>query len=86
MKNSFNTLKTQLTADDVSAILGIVGKRCREKTLRRLRSILTYSPSCIPVFGIFERLTKIESGEWEYCAGQSYPDEIRTLRKCILNK
>jgi|LakMenEpi03Aug12_release.lakeMendotaPanAssembly.Ray.scaffolds.fasta_scaffold114122_5 hypothetical protein len=86
MLNSFNTLKTQLTADDVSAILGIVGKRCREKTLRRLRSILTYSPSSIPVFGIFERLTKTESGEWEYCAGQSYPDEIRTLRDCILNK
>jgi hypothetical protein len=86
MKNSFNTLKTKLTDDDVSAILGIVGYRCREKTLRRLRSVMTYSPSSIPVYGIFERLTKTESGEWEYCAGQSYSDEIRTLRSCILGE
>ena len=26
-----------------------------------------------------------ENGTWSYCAGQSYPDEIRTLRECILN-
>lgn len=84
MNNSFNHLKTQLTDADISAILSIVGYRCREKTLRRLRSILTYARSTIPTYGIFNRLTKESDGSWSYCAGQSYTDEIRTLRECIL--
>jgi len=82
---SFNTLKTELTESDISAILSIVGYRCREKTYNRLRSILKYGPSSIPTYGIFDRLTKAVDGSWEYTAGQSYPDEIRTLRDCILN-
>jgi hypothetical protein len=85
MKNSFNDLKTSLTESDVDGILEIVGHRCRIKTFNRLRSILIYSPSIIPAYGIFERLTKNDKGQWEYCAGQSYTDEVRTLRQCILN-
>ena len=85
MEASFNKLKTELTESDIDAIVSIVGYRCRIKTYNRLRSILKYSPSLIPNYGIFERLTKNDRGQWEYCAGQSYPDEIRTLRDCILN-
>jgi len=85
MKASFNKLKTELTESDINAIVAIVGYRCRIKTYNRLRSILKYSPSLIPNYGIFERLSRDEKGQWEYCAGQSYPDEIRTLRDCILN-
>jgi hypothetical protein len=84
MNNSFNNLKSTLTADDIESIISIVGYRCRAKTLTRLRSRLTYGPSRIPSYGILERLTKDENGNWEYCAGQSYPDEIRTVRECIL--
>jgi len=83
MKNSFNDLKTQLSEQDVDQIIEIVGHRCRVKTCNRLRSILTYSPSLVPTYGILERLTK-ENGKWSYCAGQSYTDEIRTLREIIL--
>ena len=83
MKNSFNDLKTQLSKQDVDQIVEIVGHRCRVKTCNRLRSILTYSPSLVPTYGILERLTK-ENGGWSYCAGQSYPDEIKTLREIIL--
>lgn len=82
--NTFNDLKNELTESDISAILSIVGYRCREKTLRRLRSILTYGPRSIHPYGIFSRLTKLPDGSWDYCAGQSYPDEIRTLRECII--
>lgn len=84
--NTFNDLKTKLSEDDISAILSIVGYRCREKTIRRLRSMLTYGTNAIPTYGIFGRLTRESDGSWSYCAGQSYPDEIRTLRECILNK
>lgn len=83
MKNSFNDLKTQLSEQDIDQIIGIIGHRCRVKTCNRLRSILTYSPSLVPTYGILERLTK-ENGGWSYCAGQSYPDEIKTLREIIL--
>lgn len=80
---SFNVLKTKLTTNDIEQILTIIGHRCREKTIKRLRSILTYGTSTIEYFGIFERLTRDSTG-WEYCAGQSYNDEIRTLRELIL--
>lgn len=83
MKNSFNDLKNQFSEQDVDQIIEIVGHRCRVKTCNRLRSILTYSPSLVPTYGILERLTK-ENGKWSYCAGQSYTDEIRTLREIIL--
>lgn len=83
MKNSFNDLKNQLSEQDIDQIIEIVGYRCRVKTCNRLRSILTYSPSLIQTYGILERLTK-KNGGWSYCAGQSYPDEIKTLREIIL--
>jgi len=76
---------SELTENDINQIVAIVTHRCRIKTINRVRSILTYSPSLIPNYGIFERLTKDDKGNWSYCAGQSYPDEIRTLRDCILN-
>lgn len=81
---TFNQLKTQLTESDIDAIVAIVGHRCRIKTCNRLRSILTYSPSLIPTYGILDRLSKEPSG-WQYFAGQSYTDEIKTVRDVILN-
>lgn len=84
-QENLNTLKSNLTENDIDQIIMIVGHRCRIKTCNRLRSILTYSASTLQSFGIFNRLMK-EDGKWFYCAGQSYPDEIRTVRECILGK
>lgn len=84
MQNNFNTLKDTLTTQDIDSILCIVGHRCRIKTYNRLRSILTYGKHTIPSYGILERLYRDDKGNWKYCAGQSYPDEIRTLREIIL--
>lgn len=84
MKNSFNDLKNNLSTKDIEQILSIISKRCRLKTINRLRSLLTYGTSTIAYYGIFERLTKEPDNTWFYCAGQSYPDEIRTLRELIL--
>lgn len=80
---TFNELKTFLSEQDIDQIIEIIGKGCRVKTCQRLRSILTYSPSLIPSYGIFERLIR-EDGQWSYIAGQSYPDEIRALKEIIL--
>lgn len=82
--NTFNDLKTSLTEQDVDELVSIIGKGCRQATKTRLRTILTYSPSSIGNYGIFGRLEKYADGSWHYCAGQSYPDEIRTLKELIL--
>lgn len=84
-QQSLNTLKSILTESDIEQIVSIICHRCRIETYNRVRSILTYSPSSIGNYGIYDRLTK-ESGTWSYVAGQSYIDEIRTLRYCILGK
>lgn len=82
---NFNNAKGELTEDDVDQIVSIVGSRCRLKTVQRLRAIITYMPHMIQSYGILERLIK-ENGTWTYVAGQSYPDEIKTVRECILGK
>lgn len=84
MQKSFNDLKSKLSEQDIDEIVSIVGYRTRAKTCVRLRSILTYGTHTIPSYGIFSRLIK-EDGRWTYISGQSYVDEIRTLRGCILN-
>jgi hypothetical protein len=84
-QENFNDLKTKLTDLDIEQIVTIVGYRCRIKTCQRLTSILKYGPSTIGSYGILSRLVK-ESGQWEYIAGQSYTDEIRVVRECILGK
>jgi hypothetical protein len=86
MRNSFNDLKTKLTDQDIDSIVELLAYRCRVQTYTRLRSRLKYHPSSVPSYGILERLTKTESGAWEYTAGQSYPDEIRTIRNIILKE
>jgi len=80
---NFNDEKTKLTQVDIDQLVLLLTYRCRINTTNRIRSILTYSPSLIPQYGIFNRLIK-ENDRWEYVAGQSYTDEMRTLRECIL--
>jgi hypothetical protein len=81
---NFNNQKSNLSESDIDQIVSIITHRCRIETTNRVRSILTYSPSLIPSYGIFERLIKEDDGKWHYCAGQSYPDEIRTLRELVI--
>jgi len=71
-----------LSETDIDDIVALLCKRCRVPTKIRIRSILTYHPSAIPTFGILSRVYKDKNG-WQYCAGQSYPDEIRTVRNII---
>lgn len=89
--------RPELTAQDIDEIVAIVGHGCREKTRNRLYSMLRYGMSAMDSYGIFDRLLKEPRydsqigasplrGRWTYVAGQSYPDEIRTLRNCILGR
>ena len=80
---NFNNQRGNLSENDIDAIIELIGHRCRVPTIRRLRSMLTYGRDAIPHYGILERLMKDDNG-WSYCAGQSYPDEIKTIRNIIL--
>lgn len=80
---NFNNQKEVLTTDDINQLVHIICHRCRVKTYTRVRSILTYGKGTIRPYGILDRLIK-EDGIWFYCAGQSYPDEIRTIRNLII--
>lgn len=82
---SYSQLKDKLTEQDINEIAAILSYRCRIATHNKIVSRLKYFASSIPYYGITERLTK-ENDRWTYCAGQSYTDEIRTLRKIFLTE
>lgn len=81
-QQNFNNSKTNLTENDIDQIIEIIGHGCQANTVQLLRRRLELFPSLIPNYGILDRLIK-EQGQWAYCAGQSYPDEIRTVRQII---
>lgn len=73
-----------LAENEINELMVIFGKGCRERTKRHLRSVLTYGLHGLPHYGIFNRV-HLEP-RVSYCAGQSYPDEIRTVRDCLLGR
>lgn len=82
-QHNFNTCKSNFALTDIYALASIIGHGCRQKTKDRLISVLIYDTSKIPCYGILERLI-FENFEWRYTAGQSYKDEIKTIRNIIL--
>jgi hypothetical protein len=71
-----------LTDKQITALLEILGKRCRQVTKNTLSYALQAVPNVLN-YGIFGRVM-LDSDGASYCAGQSYPDEIRTVRKCLI--
>ena len=72
-----------LTDKQKADILDMIGKRCRQTTVDRLARRLELPLSLWQRFGIYSRLTLDDNGA-DYICGQSWIDEMRTLRQCIL--
>lgn len=72
-----------LTDKQKTDILAMVGKRCRKTTKDRLARRLELPLSLWERFGIYTRLTLDDKGA-DYICGQSWDDEMKTLRQCIL--
>lgn len=70
-----------LSEEQQSTLLAILGHGCRAKTKQRLRAALAFVPH-IANEGIYKRV-QIEPSV-RYLAGQSYPDEIRTVMNCLI--
>lgn len=76
-----DAISPPLTDDEVDKLVKLLTVQCREETKdlvhRRLRNQL----SMLRSYGIYGRV-EIRP-RVEYCAGQSYPDEIRRVRELI---
>ena len=73
--------KKPLTEAEQIALLDILGSHCQARTKRMLAGALSWVPNILNQ-GIYRRVHL--SPRVSYCAGQSYPDEIRTVRKCLI--
>ena len=84
----FNNGATHLTNEQQSEIIRLVGKKCRANTVDRLVRRLTLPLSIWKSYGIYSRLilTDDQTTSPYYICGQSWTDEMRTLRECILDK
>jgi len=87
MNDLFFTPETELNEDQKNQLIEILTKRCGSKTYNIIKSILTYDLS-IALKDIYSlrRFYVSENGEVHYCAGQSYPCEIKSIRNEIMKK
>jgi len=74
--------KIDLTTAEQASLVALLGSGCRQKTKGKLASVARWVPD-IKNYGIYERVV-FEKGGCGYIAGQSYPDEIRTVRELLL--
>lgn len=87
---SFNKLKelgviSELPKESKQSLIILLTYRCQIKTVSRVSSTVNYWLSRLEYYGILDRLMlRLEDMSFHYTAGQSYPDEIRVLRKLFL--
>jgi hypothetical protein len=72
----------QLTESEIESLVELLGKRCQARTINALRRSLK-DITTIGLYGIYGRVV-FTDGQSRYDAGQSYPDEIRTVRQLII--
>jgi hypothetical protein len=73
-----------LTEQEQASLATLLGKGCQAQTKRRLAHKLSLPLYMYRDYGIYRRVS-FDNGQAEYCAGQSYTDEVRTVRELILN-
>lgn len=74
--------RESLTDQEQESLVRVFGAYCQERTKRRLAAVARWVPD-IESYGIFNRVV-FRNGECHYVTGQSYPDEIRVVRKLLL--
>jgi hypothetical protein len=72
-----------LTEKQQEAILDFVGKGCRAKTKEAIARRLRLPLSLWRDYGIYSRIMFDDKRGADYCCGQSWTDEMRTLRECM---
>jgi len=72
------------TVPDVDGLVSMITYRCKQKTVDKLKRRLTTQALLLKHHGIYDRMTYKENG-WEYNCGQSWNDEMRTIRECLID-
>ena len=72
-----------LTDLEKDTLVKLVGKGCREKTKDALARRVRLPLALWPDYGIYRRVLFDARGV-DYCPGQSWNDEMRVLRECLL--
>jgi hypothetical protein len=72
-----------LTEQEQDSFVQIIGKGCRAATKERLARRMRLPLVWWTDYGIYRRVLFDAQGV-DYCCGQSWPDEMRTLRECLL--
>lgn len=73
----------RLSEEDIDSLMQLLTSRCNPRTKHAVRTALMYLYG-EKSHGIYERIIKDpKSGRWSYIAGQSYTDEIRTVRSLL---
>lgn len=70
-----------LSEKEAEELYNLLAKGCRQDTKIDIRNAISAIPY-IRSYDIFARVLFVDGGVF-YCAGQSYPDEIREVRKCL---
>jgi hypothetical protein len=73
-----------LTEAEQDSLYILLVKGCRAKTRAKLVRKVALPLALWEDFGIYRRV-ELDAGVFYYCAGQSYTDEIRTVRDLILD-
>jgi hypothetical protein len=80
----FQNGPTQLTEVEQASLYRLISSRCRQNTKARIGRRVELPLSLWKDYGIYSRVTFV-NGEVEYICGQSWTDEMRTLRECVLS-
>jgi hypothetical protein len=80
----FESGATHLTEAEQSAFFSLIAKGCRVNTKDKLSRRLELPLSLWNDYGIYKRVTFDEKGIYYIC-GQSWTDEMRVLRECVLD-
>ena len=81
IENTYNSLNDE----QIKSFIAFVGSKCRQKTKEKLERRLKTPFSLWTNYGIFSRVILENDNQIYYICGQSWNDEMRTLRECILN-
>lgn len=77
-------VQIDLSNDQVDELVKMIGYRCRHDTKAKLRRRLELPLALLRNHGIYGRVVITENG-CDYICGQSWDDEMRTLRECLIN-
>ena len=73
-----------LSDSEQVALFDLLAKGTRQKTRERLARRIELPLSMWKDYGIYSRVTFVTDGV-DYICGQSWTDEMRTLRECVLD-